>query len=99
MVLAKNLEIVYLGIVFSFFRSPGIIKFFYLVQLGILACFFMCLISNMIISCNGTSMKAILLCGNDLKRILILVFLVLRDAVTFFKILCYGFNFDNAIKL
>ena len=53
----------------------------------------------MIISCNGTSIKATLLCGNDLERILILVFLVLRDAGTFLKILCYGFNFNNAIKL
>ena len=61
--------------------------------------FFICLISNMIISCNGTSIKETLLSGNDLERIQILVFLVLRDAGTFLKILCYGFNLNNAIKL
>ena len=53
----------------------------------------------MIISYNGTSIKAMVLCGNDLERILILVFSVLRDAGTFLKILFYGFNFNNEIEL
>ena len=52
----------------------------------------------MIISYNGTSIKATLLCGNDLEKIQILVFLVLRDAGIILKILCKGYNFNNAIK-
>ena len=42
---------------------------------------------NMINSCDGTSIKATLLCGNDLERFLILVFVVLRDVWNFFLIL------------
>ena len=49
-------------------------------------------------SCNITSIKATLLSGNDFERILILVFLVLRDAGTFSKISFCGLNLISPIQ-
>ena len=98
--LAKKFKIVSLGIFFLFLRCPCIAQIFHFVQLGILGFyFFHGWYQNMINSCNGTSIKTTLLCGNVLEMILIFVFLVLHDAGTFLQILCYGFNFINEIKL